>query len=104
MAIKIDGDREDHVSMGTIGARKAREIIGNLTYILAIELMAAAQALDFYELKSSPPLENIKFLIRRQVPFLNEDTRMDIHIRHIADLIESGQLLAAAEKSGLQLL
>lgn len=101
--IPTSANQEDHVSMGTIGARQAREIIGNLTYILAIELMAAAQALDFYELKSSPPLENVKTLIRKQVPFLNEDTRMDIHIRHIADLIESGQLVAASEKSGLQL-
>jgi len=66
--------------------------------------MAAAQALDFYELKSSPPLENVKALIRKQVPFLNEDTRMDVHIRHIADLIASGQIVAAAAKSGLPLL
>lgn len=102
--IPTSANQEDHVSMGTIGARKAREIIGNLRHILAIELMAAAQALDFYELKSSPPLESVKALIRRQVPFLSEDTRMDVHIRHIADLIESGQLLAAAEKTGLQLL
>ena len=102
--IPTSANQEDHVSMGTIGARKAREIIGNLRLILAIELMAAAQALDFYELKSSQPLENVKALIRKQVPFLTEDTRMDLPIRHIADLIESGQLVVAAEKSGLQLL
>ncbi len=102
--IPTSANQEDHVSMGTIGARKAREIIGNLRFILAIELMAAAQALDFYELKSSQPLESVKSLIRKQVPFLNEDTRMDVHIRHIADLIDSGQLVAAAEKPGLQLL
>jgi histidine ammonia-lyase len=102
--IPTSANQEDHVSMGTIGARKAREIIGNLRFILAIELMAAAQALDFYELKSSPPLENVKALIRRQVPFLDEDTRMDVHIRAIAELIASGKLVAAAEKSGLRLL
>ncbi len=102
--IPTSANQEDHVSMGTIGARKAREIIGNLAHILAIELMAAAQALDFYELKSSPPLESVKALIRKQVPFLNEDTRMDVHIRHIVDLIASGEVVAAAEKPGLQLL
>ncbi len=102
--IPTSANQEDHVSMGTIGARKAREIIANLRHILAVELMAAAQALDFYELKSSPPLENVKALIRKQVPFLNEDTRMDIPIRQITDLIESGQLVAAAEKPGTQLL
>jgi histidine ammonia-lyase len=101
--IPTSANQEDHVSMGTIGARKAREIIGNLRHILAIELMAAAQALDFYELKSSPPLEGVKALIRRRVPFLREDTRMDVHIRHIAELIASGQLLAAAEKTGMRL-
>ncbi len=102
--IPTSANQEDHVSMGTIGARQAREIIGNLTHILAIELMAAAQALDFYEYKSSPPLENVKSLIRKQVPFLHEDTRMDIPIRQIVDLIESGKLLAAAEATGLPLL
>jgi histidine ammonia-lyase len=102
--IPTSANQEDHVSMGTIGARKAREIIGNLRLILAIELMAAAQALDFYELKSSQPLESVKSLIRKHVPFLTEDTRMDLPMRHIADLIESGQLVAAAEKSGLPLL
>ncbi len=102
--IPTSANQEDHVSMGTIGARKAREIIVNLRHILAIELMAAAQALDFYELKSSPPLESVKALIRKQVPFLNEDTRMDIPIRQVTDLIASGQLVAAAEKPGVQLL
>ena len=102
--IPTSANQEDHVSMGTIGARKAREIIGNLRHILAIELMAGAQALDFYELKSSPPLENARALIRKRVPFLTQDTRMDIHIRHIADLIGSGRLLAAAEKAGQPLL
>ena len=101
--IPTSANQEDHVSMGTIGARKAREIIANLRHILAIEIMAGAQALDFYELKSSPPLESVKALIRKQVPFLNEDMRMDIPIRQISDLIESGQLVAAAEKPGLQL-
>jgi histidine ammonia-lyase len=102
--IPTSANQEDHVSKGTIGARKAREIIANLRHILAIEIMAAAQALDFYELKSSPPLESVKALIRKQVPFLNEDTRMDIPIRQISELIESGQLIAAAEKPGVQLL
>lgn len=102
--IPTSANQEDHVSMGTIGARKTREIIANVRHILAIELMAAAQALDFYELKSSPPLESVKALIRKQVPFLNEDTRMDIPIRQITDLIECGQLVAAAEKPGVQLL
>jgi histidine ammonia-lyase len=102
--IPTSANQEDHVSMGTIGARKAREIIGNLRHILAVELMAAAQALDFYELKSSPPLESVKSLIRRRVPFLAADTRMDLHIRHIAALIASGRLLAAAERPGRPLL
>jgi histidine ammonia-lyase len=101
--IPTSANQEDHVSMGTIGARKAREIIGNLKNILAIELMAAAQALDFYELKSSAIIENVKTLIRKQVPFLDEDTRMDTFIGHIANLIASGQIVHAAEKSGLKL-
>ncbi|MBN2345474.1 MAG: histidine ammonia-lyase, partial [Candidatus Aminicenantes bacterium] len=102
--IPTSANQEDHVSMGTIAARKTHEVIENLRSILAIELMAGAQALDFYDLKTSPPLESVKALIRRQVPFLNEDARMDKHIRHIADLVEDGRLIAAAEKTGLRLL
>lgn len=46
-SIPSSANQEDHVSMGTIGARKAAQIINNAYYVLAIELLCAAQAIDF---------------------------------------------------------
>ena len=89
--------------MGTIAARKTREIVRNCKHILAIELMAAAQALDFYDYPSSKILETIKQTIRRQVPFLTEDERMDVHLGRMVRMIESDVLLAPFERARFRL-
>jgi len=102
--IPTSGNQEDHVSMGTFAARKAREILYNLKHILAIEIMAALQALDFYELKSSQLLESVKTLVREHVPFLEEDARMDEPIRAIVELIESDRILEAVSRQGYDLI
>ena len=95
--IPTSANQEDHVSMGTIGARTAREIIQNVKYILAIEMMAGLQALDFYELKTSKVLEKIKALIREKVPFLQRDARLDKYFKEIVGLIDNDSLLAIAK-------
>ncbi len=95
---------EDFVSMGTIGARMARSVLANTKHILAIEIMAALQALDFFPLKSSPVLESVKAAVRRKVPFLKGDARMDRHMAAVAEMIDRGQVLRAAEKHGFRLL
>src|SRR5690606_31023850 len=62
--------QEDHVSMGSISGRKLIQVIDNLEYILAIELLYAAQAIDFRRpLKSSAVLEACHALVRSEVPF-----------------------------------
>lgn len=94
--IPTSANQEDHVSMGTIGARTAREIIQNVKYILAIEMMAALQALDFYELKTSKTLEKIKTRIRGKVPFLEKDSRMDHYFKEIVRMIDDDSLLNIA--------
>ena len=91
--IPTSANQEDHVSMGTIAARKARQIVWNCKHILAIELMAALQAIDFYDRPSSPILESIKSEVRRQVPFLTEDSRMDVHLRRLVGMIDGDLLL-----------
>ena len=101
--IPTSANQEDHVSMGTIAARKTREIVRNCKHILAIELMAAAQALDFYDYPSSKILETIKQTIRRQVPFLTEDERMDVHLGRMVRMIESDVLLAPFERARFRL-
>lgn len=98
--IPTSANQEDHVSMGNFAARKAREIIKNVKYILAIELMAGLQALDFYDEKTSPLLEEIKAIVRKKVPFLENDARMDVYFNDIVQLIDSGELLRPLEKYG----
>jgi histidine ammonia-lyase len=66
--------QEDHVSMGSISARKANQVLDNLEYILAIELMTACQAIEFRRpLKSSAILEFAHDYVRQFVRFAEED-------------------------------
>jgi len=66
--------QEDHVSMGSIGGRKALRVISNLERILAIELLCAAQAFDFRKpLRSSHFLDEAHDLIREEIDYAEED-------------------------------
>ena len=76
--------QEDHVSMGSIGGRKALQVIGNVEKILAIELLTAAQAFEFRKpMKSGIFLDEIHKEVRKNVPFADKD-------RVFADDIEAG--------------
>ncbi|MEH6746257.1 MAG: histidine ammonia-lyase [Maribacter arcticus] len=76
--------QEDHVSMGSIGGRKALQVIGNVEKILAIELLTAAQAFEFRKpLKSGVFLDEVHNAVREQVAFAVKD-------RIFADDIEKG--------------
>jgi histidine ammonia-lyase len=73
-SIDSSNGQEDHVSMGANSATKLYKIVKNVKQILAIELMAAAQALEFRRpLKTSRSLENLYRKYRHDVAFLNED-------------------------------
>jgi histidine ammonia-lyase len=89
---------EDHVSMGVTAARKAREVLRNVETVAAIELLAAAQALEFRRpLRTSPPLEAVRAALREVVPPLGEDRALAPDIERASALVRSGALLAAAE-------
>lgn len=76
--------QEDHVSMGSIGGRKALQVIGNVEKILAIELLTAAQAFEFRKpMKSGIFLEEVHKEVRKKVAFADKD-------RVFADDIEMG--------------
>lgn len=76
--------QEDHVSMGSIGGRKALQVIGNVEKILAIELLTAAQAFEFRKpMKSGPFLDEVHKEVRKKVAFADKD-------RVFADDIEIG--------------
>ena len=102
--IPTSANIEDHVSMGPAAARQAREIAGNVERILAIELFAAAQGIDFRRkalgggarlgLGTAPAYA----LIREHVPFLEQDALIYPYIEAIRRLIADGSLLAAVRK------
>ena len=94
--------QEDHVSMGSIGARKALRVINNLEKILAIELLCAAQAFDFRSpLKSSKTLCEVHGLIRKHIDHTTEDRIFSLDIEKAIDLIKSKKLLTVVNKHSI---
>lgn len=81
--------QEDHVSMGSISARKINQVLDNLEYILAIELMSACQAIEFRRpLKSSALLEYAHDYVRQFVGFAAEDRIFAEDIVKVAGIIK----------------
>ncbi|MFV0327858.1 MAG: histidine ammonia-lyase [Bacteroides xylanisolvens] len=81
-SIVSSNGQEDHVSMGANAAVKLFKIMDNLNHILAIELMNAAQGIDFrHPVKTSPVLEEFLKDYRKEVPFVKDDIVMykEIH-------------------------
>ncbi len=80
--------QEDHVSMGANAARKCVRVVKNLERIMSIELMNAAQALDFRRpLKSSIEIEEFVADYRKVVPFIKDDEVMFTHIANTVNFI-----------------
>lgn len=96
-SIPTAADQEDFVSMGTNTAIKTRKIINNTSYVIAIELLAAAQALD---LRGGTPGRGVKAaydLVRKYVKFLDEDRPLYPDIEILAKLVKNGELLKVVE-------
>lgn len=86
--------QEDHVSMGSISARKSMQVIENLEKILAIELLCAAQCFDFRRpLKSGEMLEACHALVRQRIDHAEEDRIFAHDIEIALELIQSRELL-----------
>ncbi len=76
-SIPTSADKEDHVSMSPIAARKFARVVENLERVLAIELLVALQAMEFLRpLATSPPLERIRRSFRRAVPPWKTDRQL----------------------------
>ena len=89
--------QEDHVSMGSISGRKLHMVLDNLEYIQAIELLYAAQAMDFRRpLKSTPILEACHNHVREHVSFIKEDRLFADDIKQLHKIVTDGSLLATA--------
>lgn len=97
-SIPTSANQEDHVSMGTIAARQSREILDNVVNILAIELMASAQGVDFLApLTPGKGTMAAHKAIRAIIPHLEKDRFLSPEIKLIHDLITSGKLVAEVE-------
>jgi histidine ammonia-lyase len=95
-SIPSSANQEDHVSMGTIGARKATTILENTRKVIAMELFTAAQAIDLQEEKKLGKYTKKAYdKIREYVPFIEKDEIMYTHIHTMEDLIASDELFEA---------
>jgi len=97
-SIPTGAAKEDHVSMSPIAARKFAAVVDNVTRVLAIEVLAACQALDFQKpLKSSRPIEEARRIVRRRVKTWTKDRYIAPDLEAGAELVETG--LAALTQS-----
>ena len=97
-SIPAAADQEDFVSMGMTTAIKTRQIIENAWSILAIELMAAAQAFDFRApVKPSPAAQAAYEVVRQHVATLEEDRPLHDDINTLTRIAKEGKILEAVE-------
>lgn len=100
-SIPVSASQEDHVSMGTIAARKARAVVKNVARILAIELMCACQALEFQgPEKLAPGTRKVYDLVRQVLPSLEEDRWLHPDIEAITELVTEGRIAEVAVAAG----
>lgn len=98
-SIPSSANQEDHVSMGTIGARKARSILWNAQQVVGVELMAACQAIDLGEAnqlgKGSAAAHEI---LRQHVTMLEDDRILYRDMEKCAHLVRSGDVVKEVER------
>jgi histidine ammonia-lyase len=96
-SIPTSANQEDHVSMAAHGARRLLPMVENASAVIGIELLTAAQGCDFHApLASSPPLEAVRRLLRREVPHLDHDRHFYPDLEAAIGLVRSGALVQAA--------
>lgn len=97
-SIPTSANQEDHVSMGTIAARKMRQMLTNAENVMAIELLTAAQALEFRNRdEMAPATKAVHDLIRSVVPALHQDRFIAPEIHAMQEMIHSGAFVRAVE-------
>ena len=90
-SLPTSANQEDHVSMATFAARRLQGMIQNTAHILGIELLAAAQGIEFLRpLKSSAVLEAVHALLRKDVPAHHVDRYLAPDIAHATALVKDG--------------
>lgn len=97
-SIPTSANQEDHVSMATFAARRLHTMLDNVADIVAIELLAAAQGIDFHRpVRSSQAIEDVIAAIREISPAYEEDRSLSTDIRRVAATIDEGDYCRYAE-------
>lgn len=96
--LPTSGGKEDHVSMGMTGALKLRTIVENAEHLMAIELLAGAEALEFRRpLKSGAGVEQAYERVRSISPAVDEDRSLSGDIERVATAIRNGEFESEME-------
>eukprot|EP00727_Mastigamoeba_balamuthi_P006491 m51a1_g2462 putative histidine ammonia-lyase (533) ;mRNA; r:22027-23838 len=98
-SIPTSANQEDHVSMGTIAARKCHEVLINVGTVVAIEILAAAQGLEFHEHKPAAGTAAAHGVVRSKVPKLDKDRVLATDIEAVGRLVRAGTIVDAVEKA-----
>jgi histidine ammonia-lyase len=99
-SIPTSANQEDHVSMGTTSARQCAMILENATWVVAIELLNAAQALDFHHpLRPGAGVGAARDAIRRVVPTLESDRMLTPDLEAVRRIMLDGSLTASVEQA-----
>ncbi len=94
-SIPSSASREDHVSMGMTAANKAAVVVDNVSRVLGIELLCAAQALDLRRpLRSSDALEAVHAVVRKHVAFAPRDRAFGKDLDKVIALVQSDELFS----------
>jgi histidine ammonia-lyase len=92
-SLPTSANQEDHVSMATFAARRLQPMIANTAYILGIELLAAAQGIDFLRpLATSEPLARVHAMLRERCPSVDRDRSLAPDIERATALVTDGSL------------
>jgi histidine ammonia-lyase len=98
-SIPTSAGQEDHVSMGNASGLKAWQVLANAERVLAIELLAGAQGVEFLApLEPGPGVAAARELVRTHSPRLVEDRSLSREIERVATSIRDGSLVAAVEE------
>jgi histidine ammonia-lyase len=91
--------QEDHVSMGSISALKLLEVLNNVEYVLAVELLTSAQALDFrLPLKPGTAVHAAQQFLRSRIPHAHQDYEVRNDIELCASFLREGQIIDPVEQ------
>ena len=97
-SIPTSANKEDHVSMGAVAARKCRDIVDNVEEVVAIELLCGAQGIDlFTNLKAGDGTMAAYETIREVVDYMKEDRFLSADIATVKALLRSGKIVTAVE-------